>query len=294
MSTTTPSEGTMNTVSSTHSTSTQYAVSADGTRIAYEVHGSGPALVIVDGALCQRTMGPSRPLAKQLAGRFSVHLYDRRGRGESEAGRTAYHPDREVEDLAAVIAAAGGHAHLFGASSGAALVLRAAQSGLPIDRIAVYEAPFILDDTHVPNDPKLGERTRALVDAGRNGDAVKLFMKTVGAPGAMVAVMRMLPVWRKLTGVAPTLPHDYDIVLDRQQGQPLTEGAYDAVGQPVLVIAGGKSPAYLKNSQAAIVAALADATLAELPGQTHMIKAKVTAPVVAAHLSSDTTTHEEH
>ena len=173
-------------------------------------------------------------------------------------------------------------------------MLRAAQSGLPIDRIAVYEAPFILDDTHVPSDPKLGERTQALVDAGRNGDAVKLFLKTVGAPGAMVAVMRMLPVWRKLTGVAPTLPHDYDIVLDRQQGQPLTEGAYDAVGQPVLVIAGGKSPAYLKNSQAAIVAALADATLAELPGQTHMIKAKVTAPVVAAHLSSDTTTREEH
>jgi pimeloyl-ACP methyl ester carboxylesterase len=284
----TTSEGTVSTPSST-----QYAVSADGTRIAYEVRGSGPALVLVDGALCQRTMGPSRPLAEQLASQFTVHAYDRRGRGESEPGRAPYHPDREVEDLAAVIAAAGGHAHLFGASSGAALVLRAAQAGLPIDRIAVYEAPFIVDDTHDPNDPALGDRTRELVEAGRNGDAVRLFMKTVGAPGVMVGVMRLLPVWRKLTAVAPTLPHDYRIVLDRQQGQPLPEHAYDAVSQPTLVITGGKSPTYMKNSQAAIVAALPDGRLEELPGQTHMIKAKVTAPIVASHLSHHEVPHEE-
>jgi pimeloyl-ACP methyl ester carboxylesterase len=281
---TTASEGTV-----PEAPSTQYAVSADGTRIAYEVHGSGPALVLVDGALCQRSMGPSRPLATQLGSQYSVHAYDRRGRGESEPGRTPYHPDREVEDLAAVIAAAGGHAHVFGASSGAALALRAAQAGLPIDRIAVYEAPFIVDDTHAPNDPRLGDRTRELVEAGRNGDAVKLFMKTVGAPGVMVAVMRLLPVWRKLTSVAPTLPHDYQIVLDHQQGQPLPEDAYDAVSQPTLVIAGGKSPAYLKNSQAAVVAALSDGRLEELHGRTHMIKAKVTAPVVAAHLEDVST-----
>src|SRR5262249_40595507 len=106
-------------------------------------------------------------------------------------------------------------------------------------------------------------------------------------PGFMVAMMRVLPVWKKLTSVAPTLPHDYAIVLDRQQGSPLPEGAYAAVTQPVLVIAGGKSPAYLQNSQAAIVEALADGRLETLPRQTHMIKAKVTAPVVAAHLSTD-------
>jgi pimeloyl-ACP methyl ester carboxylesterase len=258
---------------------TQYAVSADGTRIAYEVRGTGPALVIVDGALCQRSMGPSRPLAERLAAQFTVHTYDRRGRGESEPGRKAYHPDREVEDLAAVITAAGGHAHAF--------VLRAAQAGVPIDRIVVYEAPFIVDDTHAPLDLQLGERTRALVEDGRSGDAVKLFMRTVGAPGPLVAVMRVLPVWKKLISVAPTLPHDYAIVLDRQQGKPLPEGAYDAVTQPALVIAGGKSPAYMKNSQAAIAEALSAGRLETLPGQTHMIKAKVTAPVVAAHLTSD-------
>jgi pimeloyl-ACP methyl ester carboxylesterase len=265
---------------------TAYAVSADGTRIAYEVSGSGPALVLVDGALCQRSMGPARPLAKLLAAQFTVHAYDRRGRGESGAGETPYHPDREVEDLAAVIDAAGGHAHVFGSSSGATLALNAAQAGLPIDRLAVYEAPYIVDDTHAPNAPDLPEQMQTLVDEGRRGDAVVLFMKTVGAPGPMVAVMRLLPVWRKLTSVAHTLPYDLRLVIDHQQGRPLPEGVYDAVGQPTLVIAGGKSPEYMKNAEAAVAAALSDARLETLPGQTHMIKAKVTAPVVAAHLTT--------
>jgi pimeloyl-ACP methyl ester carboxylesterase len=264
---------------------TAYAVSADGTRIAYEVSGSGPALVLVDGALCQRSMGPARKLAEQLAPQFTVHSYDRRGRGESGAGETAYHPDREVEDLAAVIEAAGGHAHVFGSSSGAALALRAAQVGLPIDRIAVYEAPYIVDDTHAPSDPDLPAQLHTLVDEGRRGDAVTLFMKTVGAPGLMIRVMKLFPVWRKLTSVAHTLPYDLAFVIDHQQGRPLPDGLYDAVAQPTLVIAGGKSPQYLRNAEAAVTAALPDARLETLSGQTHMIKAKVTAPVVAAHLS---------
>src|SRR3954454_9105859 len=264
---------------------TAYAVSADGTRIAYEVSGSGPALVLVDGALCQRCMGPARPLAKLLAARFTVHAYDRRGRGESGAGHTPYHPDREVEDLAAVIEAAGGHAHVFGSASGATLALRAAQAGLPIDRLAVYEAPYIVDDTHTPNDPDLPEQLESLVEANRRGDAVRLFLKTVGAPGPMVAVMRLLPVWRKLTAVAHTLPYDLRLVIEHQQGRPLPDDLYDAVSQPTLVIAGGKSPQYLRNAEAAVASALPDARLETLPGQTHMVKAKATAPVVAAHFA---------
>jgi pimeloyl-ACP methyl ester carboxylesterase len=265
-------------------TATRFVTSADGTRIAYEVRGSGPALVLVDGALCQRSLGPARPLAEQLATSFTVYAYDRRGRGESGPGETAYDVEREVEDLTAVIEAAGGHAHVFGASSGAALALVAARSGVPIDRLALYEAPFIVDDTHAPNDPELPARLRALVEQGRRGDAVRLFLRTVGAPGPMIALMRLMPVWKKLTGVAHTLPHDLTIVIDHEQGRPLPEGLYDAVAAPTLVIAGGKSPDYLRNAQAAVAEAVPDGRLETLPGQTHMIKAKVTAPVVAAHL----------
>jgi pimeloyl-ACP methyl ester carboxylesterase len=276
------------TPTSTTSTSqpgeTRFATSADGTRIAYEVSGSGPALVLVDGALCARDMGHARPLAAALAASFTVHAYDRRGRGESGSGESAYHPDREIEDLAAVIEVAGGHAHVFGASSGAALALDAASHGLPIDGLVMYEAPFIVDDTHAPNDLDLGQRTGRMVAEGRHGDAVRLFMRTVGLPGPMISVMRLLPVWRKLTAVAPTLPHDYEIVLGRQQGEPLPAGVYDAVSAPTLVIAGGKSPEYLRNSQAAIAAAVPTGRLEILAGQTHMVKPKATAPVVAAHL----------
>ncbi len=276
MTTSTPTEATVS--------STRFATSADGTRIAYEVIGTGPALVVVDGALCQRSMGPSRPLAEQLSGSFTVYAYDRRGRGESGPGETSYDVEREVEDLAAVLEAAGGHAHVFAASSGAALALEAARRGLPIDRLALYEAAFIVDDTHAPNDPDLPERLRSLVESGRRGEAVKTFLRTVGAPSVMVSVMRFTPVWRKLTAVAHTLPYDLSLVIDRQQGRPIPEGTYQAVSQPTLVIAGGKSPAYLRHAQAAVAAAVPDARLETLPGQTHMIKAKATAPAVAAHL----------
>ena len=182
-----------------------------------------------------------------------------------------------------MIDAAGGSAHVVSAFSGAALALTAAAAGLPIERLVAYEAPFIVDDTHAPNDPDLGERTRALVEDGRRGDAVALFMRTVGLPRPMVAVMRLLPVWRKLTGMAHTLPHDYAIVLDHQQGRPLPAGLYAGSTVPTLVIAGGKSPEYMRNAQAAVAAAVPGARLEVLPGQTHIIKAGVLAPVVRRH-----------
>ena len=165
-----------------NSTQTRFTTSADGTEIAYEVSGSGPALVLVDGALCQRSMGPSHGLATVLESEFTVHAYDRRGRGESGPGATPYDIQREVEDLVAVLEAAGGHPHVFGSSSGAVLTLEAARQGAPINRIAAYEAPFIVDDSRPPNDPDLPRQVQAMVDDGRRGDAVKTFLRTVGVP----------------------------------------------------------------------------------------------------------------
>jgi hypothetical protein len=272
-------------MTTTTSTTTRFATSADGTRIAYEVTGSGPALVLVDGAMCTRTLGPSRGLADALAGSFTVHSYDRRGRGESGAGETPWELGREVEDLRAVLEAAGGHAHVLGTSSGATLALEAARTGAPIDRLAVYEAPMILDDSHEPNDPRLPERLQEHVDAGRRGAAVRLFLRTVGAPAPFVALMRLMPPWKAMTAVAHTLPYDLSIVIGQQQGRPLPEGYYDAVSSPTLVLVGGKSPTYMHTGQAAIAAAVPDARLETLPGQTHMVKARAVAPVVGAFLA---------
>jgi pimeloyl-ACP methyl ester carboxylesterase len=270
-------------------TGTRFATSADGTEIAYDVTGSAgdaPALVVVEGALCHRGMGAAKTLTGALQDRFTVYGYDRRGRGESGPGASPHDPEREVEDLAAVIEAAGGHAHVFGASSGGALALEAARRGVPMERLAVYEAPFIVDDTHAPHDPDLPATMRAMVDDGRRGDAVALFMRTVGAPAPMVALMRLLPVWKRLTAVAHTLPHDLDLVVGFGQGEPLPDGYYAGVTPETLVIAGGRSPAYLRHAQAAIAAQLPHGRLTTLPGQTHMIKARATAPVLVDHFGS--------
>lgn len=269
----------------TTTTQTRFATSADGTRIAYEVTGSGPALVLVDGALCHREFGPSRPTAKALSEAFTVHTYDRRGRGESGPGAAPYSLERELEDLAAVVEAAGGTVSLLGFSSGAALALEAVRSGLRFEKLALYEAPFILDDTHAPNDPRLPERMQELVDQGRRADAVRLFMRTVGAPAFMIALMRLMPAWRRLTAVAHTLPYDLAIVGPHGQGRPLPGGYYDAVTVPTLVMAGGKSPEYMRNAQAAIAAALPDGRIEVLPGQTHMVKPAVVAPLVTEFLT---------
>lgn len=273
-------------MSTSTTTQTRFTTSADGTDIAYDVTGresETPALVVVEGAMCQRSMGAGKTLKDALKDRFAVYCYDRRSRGESGPGASAYDVQREVEDLAAVLEAAGGGAFVFGASSGAALALEAARQGVSMRRLAVYEAPFKLDDTAPPNDPTLGDQVRALVEAGRRGAAVKLFMKVVGAPAPMVAIMPLFPVWKQITGIAHTLPNDFAIVLGFQQGTPLPPGHYADVKPETLVIAGGKSPQYMRNAQAAIAAQLPHARLTTLPGQTHMIKARATAPVLADH-----------
>lgn len=272
-------------MTSTTSSATRYATSADGTRLAYEAKGNGPALVLVDGAMCHRAMGPSRDLADALAGSFTVHVYDRRGRGESGPGSWPYEMATEIEDLRAVIEAAGGRSHVLGVSSGAALALEAARQGAPVDKLVLYEAPFIVDDTHPANDPRLPERLQRLVEEGRRGEAVATFLRTVGVPAPFVLLMRVMPAWRKMTATAHTLPYDLSIVVDQQQGRPLPPG-YANVEADTLVLAGGKSPEYMRNAQGAVAAAVPRARLEVLPGQTHMVRAKAVAPVVTDFLRS--------
>lgn len=255
------------------------AVSQDGTAIAYTRVGSGPALVIVDGALCYREFGPAKALAEALSAHFTVYTYDRRGRGGSGAG-TAYDVGREVEDIAALIEAAGGSAHLFGMSSGGTLVAEAAHRGVANGRIAIYESPMVVDGTRPPMDPDLPARVERAVAEGRPGDAVKMFMRYVGTPGFFVAALRFTPMWKKLKGVAPTLPNDFSVVGEFQRGTPPAADRWAGADVPALVIAGGKSPEYLRNAQRHLAGALPRAELTVLPGQTHMVKPDATAPVL--------------
>jgi pimeloyl-ACP methyl ester carboxylesterase len=273
-------------MTTTTSSATRFATSADGTEIAYDVTGTGPALVVVEGALCHRAMGTAKILSPSLRDRFTVHAYDRRGRGESGPGASPYEVRREVEDLVAVCEAAGGSPFVFSASSGGALALEAARQGVPMRALAVYEAPFIVDGTHAPNDPELAPRMRALVASGDRSGAVKTFLRTVGVPGPVVALMPLLPAWKGMKAVAHTLGNDLEIVLPFEQGQPLPTGYYAEVAVPTLVIAGGKSPEYMRNAQAAIAEAVPGAEVLTLPGQTHMVKAAATTPVLQEFFGS--------
>jgi pimeloyl-ACP methyl ester carboxylesterase len=253
--------------------------SADGTTIAYTRAGQGPPLILVDGALCSRSFGPMPKLAAQLTEHFTVYTYDRRGRGDS--GDTApYEPDREVEDLEALVALAGEQVFVHGTSSGAALALEAAKHIRSITKLAVYEPPFIVDDTRPPMPEDWLPQLKALVAGGQRGDAVKMFMRFVGTPAIVTAVMPLTPVWGKLKAVAPTLPYDIAILADHQRGIALTQAEWAAIKVPTLVAAGGKSPAWMTNGTRALASALPDATYRTLPGQNHMVKAQAIAPAL--------------
>jgi pimeloyl-ACP methyl ester carboxylesterase len=257
-------------------------VSADGTKIAYTRAGSGPALVLVDGAMCYRGSSPNDDLAKELAAHFTVYTYDRRGRGES-TDTTPYAVEREVEDLDALVKEAGGAALLFGISSGAALALEAVDHGLPVTMLALYEPPFILDHTRKPVKADYATRLDEAVAAGKRGKAVKMFMtEGVGLGGVTVAMMRIMPFWSKLKRVAHTIPYDTAVVGDHQSGNPLPVPAWPEVKIPTLAIDGRKSPEWMRNGVASLAKTLPSAKHETLPGQTHIVQAAALAPVLTA------------
>jgi pimeloyl-ACP methyl ester carboxylesterase len=272
--------GAPNALRISHPARSGHVVSRDGTRIAYDRVGSGPPVIVIVGALCSRALGPGVKLAPMLATRFTVFTYDRRGRGDSGDG-APYAIEREVEDLEALLVEAGGAACVCGHSSGAVLALRAAEHGLPILKLALYEAPFIVDDAR-PSTENDWAQIEAFVKSGRPGDAVKAFMKSVGVPAFAIALMRWLPVWKTITAVAHTLPYDGALVQEFQRGAPLPPTAWARVTIPALAIDGGKSPTWMRNGTRALATVLPNAQYRTLEGQTHDVSAKALAPVLDA------------
>jgi pimeloyl-ACP methyl ester carboxylesterase len=230
--------------------------------------------------LCYRGSSPNTALAKQLAESFTVYTYDRRGRGES-GDTSPYAVEREVEDLEAVIEQAGGSADLYGISSGGALALEAANQLGGVKRLALYEVPFGLDDPRAPIPADFAAHLRDLIDRDRRGEAVAYFLKVVGTPAIVVGVMRLTPVWRKLKAVAHTLPYDAATLGETGPGKPVLGGRWTAIAAPTLVIGGGKSPPWMQNAMRALARALPHAQHRTLEGQTHLVKAKALAPVLA-------------
>jgi pimeloyl-ACP methyl ester carboxylesterase len=250
-------------------------MSADGTPIAYERDGSGPAVILVDGAMCYRDIGPMRPLAALLKENFTVYAYDRRGRGES-GDTMPFAVEREIEDIQALIAEAGGAAYVYAISSGVALTLAAVAAGAPITKLACYEPPFLSETGGGAEKKEYTEGLHELLDAGRHGDAVALFMSYVGMPAEAVNGMRAQPFWPMFEAIAPTLAYDNEALGD---GTVPRDGA-SKITMPTLLLDGGASPANLRGAAKATADAIPGARYATLEGQTHEVAPQALAPVL--------------
>ncbi|AWE52565.1 MULTISPECIES: alpha/beta fold hydrolase [Streptomyces] len=249
-------------------------ISADGTSLAYASRGEGPPVILVSGAMS--TGDTVAPLAEALADRFTAVVYDRRGRGASGDTRP-YAVEREVEDLAALIDAVGGEAALYGVSSGGALALRAAASGLPVRRIAVYEVPFAVYEGGAEERAEYTERLTSALEQDRRGDAVELFLRLTGLGEGLIQGARQSPMWPGMESIAPSLAYD-----DAVMGDGLVpEARLASITAPVLSLAGGASPEWMREAARTVADTAPRGTYRVLERQSHMVEPEVLAPVLA-------------
>ena len=259
-------------------------ISKDGTPIAFDQSGQGPALILVAGATATRQAEAS--IAAALAPDFTVFAYDRRGRGDS-GDTLPYAVEREVEDIEALIDEAGGSAFVFGHSSGAVLALEAARL-LPdkITKLALYEPPFIIDDSRPPSPQDYVPHLTELVSSGRRGEAVEYFMTVVGTPSEMMAQMRQSPMWPGLEEVAPTLAYDGAIMGNTMRGDPSSLKKWSGVTVPTLVMDGtvfmGRedSHVFMRHGAQELANILPNAQHRTLEGQDHGPADNVLAPAL--------------
>lgn len=256
------------------------AKSGDGTLIAYRrTGGDGPPVIMVGGAFS--TAAAQAPLAALLAPRFSVITYDRRGRGGS--GDTApYAVEREVEDIAALLTKVGGSASLCGVSSGAALALEAAATGLPITQLAVYEPPYDAGPAEVTDNAAYTARLDELLSEGRRDEAVELFLAVVGVPADVVAGMRRSAMWRGMTALAHTLAYDNAVV----GPGPVPTERLARITARVMVVDGGASPPPVRGAARAVAEALPRGRHRTLTGQVHEVAPHVLAPVLEEYFAA--------
>lgn len=263
------------------------ATSRDGTTIGYQRVGSGPAVILVDGALCFRGSSPTQALAPLLADRFTVYTYDRRGRGES-GDTPPYAVDREVEDLYAILEVAGGATFLYGISSGAVLALLAAARratsvaehgttaavarSSAVAKVALFEPPLYLDEQAPQR--KLTQQLAWMIMAGRRADAVEHFQAVMGMPQEAIIKQRLVPARPALEALAHTLVYDTTITVSL----PRTRLA--GITTPALVIDSEGSSPTLRTLAGEVCEAMPDCQRHSLKGGMHDVPAEELAPVL--------------
>ena len=254
--------------------------SRDGTPIAFDRLGDGPPVIVVCGAMCDRAL--MRPTAEELAKHYTVFNYDRRGRGDS-SDTAPYMIEREIEDISALVAEAGGTASVYGHSSGAGLVLHAAAHGLPLAKIVLHDPPYAPDGDEEArrSSREYGENLRAMLSKGRCGDAVELFMTMVGMQQEMVEGMRRTPRWAGMEALAPTLAYDSEVMGDIGRDGTIPVEKASRVTVPALVLTGGADYPWMIDVGRRLAEAMPDGRHRVLEGQEHSVPPEVLVPVLA-------------
>ena len=259
--------------------------SPDGTLIAYDQKGTGPTLIVIDGAMTTRVSSGKAELVDLMAPHFSVYTYDRRGRGDSRDSQP-YALEREIEDIEALINRAGTSAVLYGHSSGGCLALEAARSlGAKVARLAVYEAPYNDDPAAQRAWTEYIRQLGEALAAGRRGDAVALFMQYVGMPAEQIASMRQTPSWASMEELGPTLAYDHTAIMGPTAAVPRDKLAM--VSAPVLAICGGASYPFMCVTARTIAEAVPSGAHLTLPDQTHEVQPAAIAPALIEFFRSD-------
>jgi pimeloyl-ACP methyl ester carboxylesterase len=257
----------------------QTVTSKDGTQIAYERVGVGPALIVVGGATATRAA--ARASAEYMGREFTVYNFDRRGRGDS--GDTApYAVEREIEDIEALLDAAGGSAFVMGHSSGAVLALRASgKLGGKVKKLALYEPPFIIDDSRPPLPADYVEHLNELIAAGRKADALEYFMTVaVNIPPEFIEGMKQSPIWESAVAVAHTIAYDGEIMGDTMWGDPASLEQFASITTTTLVMDGSESPSFMHNGAETLARILPNVQHRRLAGQDHGVADDVLTPVL--------------
>ena len=175
----------------------------------------------------------------------------------------------------------GDSAYLYGISSGGALALEAANRISAIRKLAIYEVPYIVDNSRAPLPPDYLEKLTRLVESDQRGAALKLFMRTgVGMPAILVAMLQLMPGWSKMKSIAHTLINDTTFMVDLQKGNPLPADRWASLTMPALIIDGGKSPSWVRNAARTLAETLPNASYRTLERQTHIVKPAALAPVL--------------
>jgi pimeloyl-ACP methyl ester carboxylesterase len=251
--------------------------SKDGTTLAYDVYGSGPVLIYITGASCFRSFKPILQDVKVFAEAFTVYNYDRRGRGDS-GDTPPYSTEREVEDIEAMIDAAGGKANLYGHSSGAVLTLEAALrlSG-KVNKVVMYDPPYVHDEAEKVTYGQLSQKVQTLLNNGKNKEAMRTFLKGIGMPGIFVWLLPLFPGWKTMVALAPTLAYDIALTHDLP---PVSRARQ--VNVPTQIVVGEKSPASIHDVAHQLTKAIPNAQFKQLVGQNHMVSPKALMPLLSS------------